>query len=296
MKRIYSILIGLLLLLPLQGQILIHSNYTLPAPPVSYYSEYDTVYDAFATPPSSAIATIQEALVYSLDTMDFAGGLSVWKRIDVLYIFASHNSTDALINWAHPGNFNADNVSATAFTTSEGFTGDGTADYISTNWIPSSDAINYTQNSATIVIYVRDAAVDPSGGYTYGYYSTTNPNITFRTRAYDENIAHWRVNSAQATYETSTNVATAGCYFIGRTGANDCDFSKNASVVEARNDRASSGLPTAELHILKANGTSVFTTHQVSIFGIINGTSTAEKTAINTVFETFMDALGKGVE
>jgi hypothetical protein len=295
MKKIYGILIGLLLLVPLQGQILIHSNYTLPAPPVSYYAEYDVVYDAFSAPPSSAIATIQEALVYSLDTMDFAGGASVWDRMDVFEVYASQNSTDALINWFNPGTFDADNVSATAFTTSEGFTGDGVADYISTNWIPSSDAINYAQNSGTIGIYLRDATTEASGGHACGYRNTgANANMVLAVND-GAGAATWRINSASAVYENSANAATAGFYLVTRRGATDSEFYKNGTSVEA-DDQASLGLPPVEFHVLKSNGTSVFTTHQVSIFFVMNGITDAEATAINTVIETFMDALGKGVE
>ena len=95
---------------------------TAPTVVVDFYDEYDPIYAAFTTKPSSTIAAYQEALVYSLDTLDFAGGASVWDRMDVFYVFANNIEANALINWVNPGTFDADNVSSTSFTAYEGFT------------------------------------------------------------------------------------------------------------------------------------------------------------------------------
>lgn len=297
MKKLLLLITVLFLLVSANGQILRYSNYTAPVPPIGddYYAEFQTVYDAFTTKPHADTATIMEAMVYSLDTMDFAGGASVWDRMDIFSVYANDDGTDALINWVNPGTFDADNVSATVFTRWEGFTGDGVADYISTNWVPSTDASNYAQNSGTMGIYIRDSNVDPNGGHTFGVYSVIDPRITLKVMYHDEASSQWAINATGGTSETTPNASVPGFYMITRRGATDSEYYKNGTSLEA-DDIASSGLPTSEIHVLKANGSATYGTHQASIFFIMNGITDAEATAINTVIETFMDALGKGVE
>jgi hypothetical protein len=296
MKRIYSILIGLLLLLPLQGQILIHSNYTLPGEPVSppdFYDEYDTVYAAFGTKPSAPYTTYQEALVYSLDTLDFTGGASVWDRMDVFYVFAANEAdNESLINWVKPGTNDADNVSSTAWAQWEGYTGDGAADYISTNFIPSSEGVNYTLDNCAVGVYLRASVAEST--WAYGADDGTN-----RSRLQARNSSGYStmfINSLSANYLYELVANSYGLFISSRTDANATVLYKGGTIVDTDTD-ASSGLPTAEFYVLNKTGVAGYSTNQASIFFVMNGiVSEAEATAINTIIEKYMDAIGKGVQ
>lgn len=294
MKRLLITILALALLLSASGQILRYNNYSSPATPPDFYDEYDTVYAAMTTKPSSTIAGYQEDLVYSLDTCDFAGGASVWDRMDFFYVFSNEVNTasEALINWNDPGTFDADNVSSTAFTAYEGFTGDGVADYISTNWIPSSDGTNYTLNSASFGIYLR-VNVDEAN-IAIGCSDGTQL-ISLRPRA--GGTATARVNSS-ATIAYNTTEAR-GLWVVTRRGANEVEMYRNGGSVATDTD-VSVGLPTKELTILAEYDYNdeiiLFSTNQVSIAFVMNQISDAEATAINTIIETYMDALNKGVQ
>jgi hypothetical protein len=299
MKKLLTLLTCLLLLTSVQGQILRYSNYQLATPPAEtpdFYDEYDTVYAAFTTKPSEAIAGYQEALVYSLDTMDFAGGASVWDRLDLFLVFAAHTNggSEALINWFDPGIFNADDPTTTQWDNLEGYTGDGTTDYISTNFAPSTDATNYTLNSASVGIYLR-TNISSTTANAFGI-----ADGTARTSLHPRNASDYYLSRINNTSGSNQNAPmggnSQGLWVITRTASNVTEAYHNGTSIDS-DVTDSNALPTAEFFILDCNGISdTFSAHQVSIFFIMNGITDAEATAINTVIETYMDAIGKGVE
>jgi hypothetical protein len=294
MKKLYGILIGLLLLTSLQGQILRYSNYTLPTPPTppaDFYDEYDTVYTAFVSKPSETIAGYQEALVYSLDTLDYWGGASAWDRMDLFYVCASHDSISGYINWVKPGTYDA-HVGTTGYTWDqyEGFTGNGTNSRIHTGWIPGTHAIHYALSSAAMGVYIRTDLLEGVAYTVAGTYGGTNgTDIQFATGP----VTQWRINSVSSVYENSV-AATPGLFIVSRTAADACALYKNGASIEAVADAVGDALPTGEVYILDiATGTA----HQVSVVfwmdGVLNAT---QADAINDIIETYMDAIGRGIQ
>src|SRR5262245_979964 len=80
---------------------------------------------------------------------DLISGLKtdgVWSKLDRLWIFAAENQPSALTDVV--ARDLATSVNSTAFSADDGYTGSG-ASYIDTNYNPTSDAINYTQNAAS---------------------------------------------------------------------------------------------------------------------------------------------------
>lgn len=287
MKRIYSILIGLLLLTSLQGQILVHSNYSAPpTPPAGYCVDYQDVLTAFGTQPHDTIKTKQNAMVYSLDSAGY------WDRMDVFYIFAAHEaSTESLINWIAPGTCDADNVSATAWTIWEGYTGDGVADYISTNYNPSVNAVNISIDNFTAGIYLRiNKQENPAvfGATSGGSYIYLVP------RDVSDGLSG-SINSA-ADIITPSSVNSSGLWLVTRTASNATAVYRNGGAFDSEAD-VSGVLVNQEITVLKRNGAATFSTNQVSIFFVMNGVVNAtEAGKINVIIEKYMDSLGRGVE
>ena len=153
MKKISIILILIIIPIIAIGQSIIRANPFYTAPQTSIYcTEYQAILSAMTTDPSNDIKDYQNTMVEAL----IAGGY--WARMDQLLITATEVNTggEALINWINPGTYDADNVDATAWTTLEGYTGDATAGYISTNLNPGDGgSYNYTLDDGTIGIYLR---------------------------------------------------------------------------------------------------------------------------------------------
>lgn len=86
--------------------------------------------------------------------------LGVWSKLDVLYSM-DNDCTDAnfaTLNWKSPSNFQLTLVNSPTWTQYEGISLDGNTQYMNTNWTPSVNAVNYTQDNCT-VFYRQENAV-----------------------------------------------------------------------------------------------------------------------------------------
>lgn len=251
--------------------------------PAEFSAEYQTVYDSFTTKPSNAIAEQQNLRV---QTQVDAG---TWAKKDIDYVFGAHTNDngEALTNWFNPGTFDAVLINAPAFVAFEGFTGDGATTNINTTWTPSTDGINYVQDSASVGVYVRNDASSTNvvGCESGGVWVNIAPDSA--------GMASTRVNSA-----TAGSVAVAdslGMYITSRLDSTDTDLYKNK--VKIKDDStASTGVPPVEMYFLGTNRAS----DQRSIYQVALGYAGAGFTQANVDDETdanevYMDFSGKGV-
>jgi hypothetical protein len=291
MKKILSLILFALLLLPLEGQGILRANAFYTASTVSYpdfCAEYDTVFAAMTTKPSTAIAISQNAMVDSLVQKGY------WERMDQLLIPATEVNTggEALINWINPGTYDADNVDATAWTTLEGYTGDATADYISTNFNPGDGgSYNYTLDDAAIGLYLRTDLKEGSSSVCGALDGTNRISLTPRLQ---DNQYLIRVNQPTAGSLAGIAGATTGLHVITRTASDAVSYYRNGGLVKTETD-ASSAIPNMELYVLRMNGSSFASAHQFSIYFVMDGIDSTDAAALNTIFETYMDAIGTGV-
>lgn len=286
MRKLFISLSLLLFLLPLNGQIGRYPFYTVTSPS-PYCIEYQAVLAAMTTDPSNDIKDYQNTMVEAL----IAGGY--WARMDQLLIPATEVNTDgeALINLINPGTYDADNVDATAWTTLEGYTGDGTADYISTNFNPGDGgSYNYTLDDAAIGIYLRTDLAE--GISVCGSYDGTN-RISLTPYATNDQY-YIRVNQPTSGVLMGAAGAATGLHVITRTASDTVSYYRNGGLVET-GTYASSAIPNMELYVLRMNGAGFYSAHQFSIYFVMDGVDSTDVAALNTIFETYMDAIGKGV-
>lgn len=254
-------------------------------PAEEFYGEYDIIYTAFSTKPHDTIANIQEALVYSLDT---AG---LWDRIDVLYVFAAHNYSDALLNWKNPGTYNATLTSFDSgdFTQWEGYDGDGTG-YISINWNPTADGVNFTINDASVGFYKRDTGTEGVTNYLFGDFGTGEARVGIGT---GPTSIQWTLS----TYDPSTKSITAanGFFVITRTASNATAAYEDGSLV-GTDSYTTNNLSSNDWQIMKAfDNEYVSSSFQISIFFTMDGTNATDNEELFDIFQAFMTALGKQV-
>ena len=72
-------------------------------------------------------------------------------------------------------------------------------------------------------------------------------------------------------------------------------YYRNGGLVKTETD-ASSAIPNMELYVLRMNGISLCSAHQFSIYFVMDGIDSTDAAALNTIFETYMDAIGTGVQ
>lgn len=287
MRRILFLFSLLFLLIPVEAQKVIRANpvYNKVATVAGgYCAEYQAVYNACSSKPGTDTANVLNTFVESAKTHGY------WAKADVIYFLAAKNSTDALLCWVDPdGDDNCTNVHATAFTQWAGFAGDGSNDYLSTNYTPSSEKVNYGATSATVGAYCR---LDKSeNGIVIGCNDGTD-KINLYPK-YTDNKFYLRLNSSVPDGGTVTN---GYGFFVGsRSGNTTTEGYRNGTTifdgVGLVHDIPVGGM----VQILADGAGSTLSTNQVS-FVFIGGLLTDQQVIdMKTDVEVVMDYLGKGI-
>ncbi|MBA7540712.1 hypothetical protein ES705_33014 [subsurface metagenome] len=256
----------------------------------AFCAEYQAVYDSFTTKPSDAEAAIWNTFVESI----VASG--EWAMLDVFYNYAVHTNGDgeALKNWKNPGTFNPTLVNAPDFGINEGFTGNGSDNYIDCNWVPSTDGVNYVRNSASQIIYIR-TDLAPGTTDVHGVHGAAdNKNCMIVPRHWDDK-AYIRINDATGISGANTN--GSGMYINTRTAAAVNKLYKNKAVL-INGTTNSIGVPTNNPYCLAGNDDNVavaFRADQVSMYAFGGGFTQTNVNNLTDAFETAMDALGTGI-
>jgi len=257
---------------------------------LGFTAEYQVIYDAFTFKPDGPIANAQDVLVDSLTTY----GGNYLSRMDQLFVFATsyNNGDEALINWVSPGTLDGDNLTGTLWTALEGYTGNGIDDDIIPNFNLNDNGVNYTLDDGSIGIYTR---LNIQGtGNSFGAYDATNRTSLSPRNTSDQYTA--RINITSGTTMQGSNTNSSGLFILTRTASNVCSLYRAGSLVETEAD-VSTAIPDAWMLILTTSGVGGFySANQASIWFIMDGVSATEAAQLDRFFETYMDAIGKGVE
>ena len=252
-----------------------------------FNDDYLAVYDAFTTKPDAATKVIQNALVVDLGTY--------WDSLDYLNVYAVHTNGDgeALIDWKLPDS-TATAVNSPTFTASQGFLFNGTTQYINSDFTASVDGVQYTQNSASAMAYIRN---NIQSNVIFGVDDDVPPprKESFLYSRFTDDKAYIMLNGDTA--EGAANVDSRGMYIISRTGASIVKLYRNKIAIINGID-TSVGLPGHSYYVGALNNDDVaasFSAYQISMFAAGAGLSQTAVTAITNAFETYMDALGTGV-
>lgn len=148
----------------------------------------------------------------------------VWAKLDLLYIFAANNSTDALLNLVGS---TTTSLSATAptFTANTGFAGNGSSATINVTGYNYSTGTNYTQNAASLFGWSTEASAD--NGFLVGNSTAFNSNISLTPFSFgsDTNAA---VNGATGV-NSSTLSTGLGLFTASRTSSTTVTLYQNAA-------------------------------------------------------------------
>lgn len=117
--------------------------------------------------------------------------IGVWNKLDVLYVFAQNGSSAfATINWKNPSANQSTLINAPTFVTDGGFKGNGTSNYIDTNFNPATQGVNYTLNNASRYFFTHAI----SGTSAFDGIMSANNNRMMR-----QSVTSHRINSLALT-------------------------------------------------------------------------------------------------
>ena len=250
-----------------------------------YNSDFQAVHDAFTTKPSSTYAGYWNTMVEEIGTY--------WDSLDVFYFYAVHTNTagEALLNWKLPGTYNATAYNTPTFTAYEGFTGNGTTQYIDCNWNPAANGVNYVQNSASMIIYVRTNVAAAGWHGTIG--NADNKNCGIRNQA---GTGAWIVTNDN-TYVNVALANSSGMFINTRTAAAVNKLYRNSTAI-INATSASTGVPTHNPYCLACNDDNVaggFRADQVACYGFGAGMSQATVTKVSDAINKCLTSMGKNV-
>ncbi|KKM71055.1 hypothetical protein LCGC14_1434530 [marine sediment metagenome] len=271
-----------------KGSVLTFEGKVLTYTPSVFGAEYQAVYDAYTTKPDAATAAIWNTCVETW----VANG--EWATKDIIYVYAAHTNGagEALINWKTPGTFDATAFNAPTFTADEGFLGNGTTQYINTGgWIPSVNGVNYLQDDASQIIYIR---TDISGNTLHGIHHSGNPSVSIIPRLVGD--AYISIND-NADLSSDVNANGSGMFINTRTASNVKKLYRNkVAIINAVT--ASTSVPILSPYCLAGNNNNVadlFRVDQVSMYAWGAGMTQTHVNNFTDPFETAMDALGTGI-
>lgn len=215
----------------------------------------------------------------------------VWAKLDVLQIYAAPTAADAVVNWKNPGTFNATLVNSPTLEVDRGITGDGASSYIKSNFIPSTNGVNFSKDSAGFHIGIKtddDSTVTDLG--------VRDPDNVVRFMARYSGNSIFNINQTSSSIITMV-VSSAGFFSVCRTAANSI-YRRRNKVAAGAGTEASSALPSKEIFIAAYNnaGSPIqYSARQYVFFALSAGLSTSESDTFADALETYLDYIGAGV-
>ncbi len=201
-----------------------------------YEPEYLALYNRYGTKPPSYIMGTENRLIKNLKSYTHSSGSgTLWSKMDVFYVLAVPNEANSLLNWVVDSN-NCSNVSSYPFTANTGYEGSGSAGYLNTNFIPSTDATNYTLNSGSLGVYILEDVAENK--------TDMGASTAFLQTRLGANNFTYLVNGGSNV----ANSDSRGLFIASRlTGASLFSFRNNDSLNSSTT--AASSLPNAAISI-----------------------------------------------
>jgi hypothetical protein len=257
---------------------------------VAYTSQYQTLYNALTTKPSSVIAVQQNLLVKTL----YDEG--IWAKYDRIFNFAQtiNSAGEALKDWIDPTRtaaFGSTGGSNPAFTALRGIQNSSVnKSFTDTQFIPSV-GVNFLQNNASIFLYVLNNAQD-NGWDIATYDGTGYSQILVRNTADGSSVA---LNGPEVI---TISANSSGLWVFNRISSTQIDVYRNGSKIGVTLTSNSAVLSTISYYLGSRHNTgasTVWSDREYAMLGFGGTLTSGEITILTNAIETYMDSNGQGV-
>jgi hypothetical protein len=237
-------------------------------------SDYQNVLN-FATSegdtlPSLAQQELQNQVVLSLKNK------GLWSKKDAFGLFATNGNVDfALICWKRLIKMTAFN--SPSFSANAGFTGNGSSSYISTNFIPATDGVNFLQDDAGISVNCSGA----DNNYIVGNSSTSNGNQRIRIGDDKDSMINGSV------FISGINLS-AGNLHLDRISSTQVVCQENTNIGSIISNNSTS-LQNNEIWLLRIS--TIEANANIKAFSARASFTETEKNDYNLIINTYLNAL-----
>jgi hypothetical protein len=240
-------------------------------------SDYQAVLD-FATSegitlPSASQQELQNQVVLSLKDK------GLWNKKDAFGLFATNGNVDfALICWKRL--IKMDAINSPSFSANAGFTSDGVSSYISTNFVPATDGVNFLQDDAGISVNCSGT----NGNYIVGTLSTSDGNIRLR----QDNNPDTQINGVLLKNDGGIDFRGGGNLHIDRISSSQISLQKEFNIETYSN--ASTGLTSQPIWLLRIKA-NIYADSNVKSFSVRSSFTEQEKDDYDTIINTYLNSL-----
>lgn len=245
-------------------------------------SEASMLIGRFSADPGVARRGLVDTLIGALK----AAGL--WAKIDVLQVYAAHDSQAAGLNWKS-ASFTATPQASPTFTADRGYAGDGSAAYVDTGFANNAAGANW-QGSSSLATYAVGVNVGGTVGASNYVFGLTGGAASVRFNPYNGTGASGRFFSGSE--QNFTNAAgRIGRYLVTRDAGGQAGY-RNGVLMAAPGVGALS-VASANLAALRTNTT--FSDSRMSFVMIGGGPAiwTATEAAdFDAAMDTYLAAVG----
>ena len=226
----------------------------------SFY--YEAAYSASATAYFNQVTSNGGSLTNAEKTYinTFIGALGTdFAEFDRLWIHGLSNSVAARTSLANPTSTMITAVNTPTFTASQGYTGNGTSSYLNTNFIPNTNGVKYTLNSASAGIYLRNINVG-----TVTDLGSNQTSISSFFQIFADRGASAEVYINDGGTSTGGAITNAKGLTVGqRTASNVQKLIKNGTVITT-NASVSTALSAFNVYLLCRNNNGVAQLYSVN--------------------------------
>lgn len=261
-----------------------------------YQSESLALFARMDVQPSEERKQLIDGLIVNFKNASLWELGAFWSGMDAFWMFAAHDQTAAPLNWIQD-DFNCTEVNSPTFVTDEGYAGNGSTSYLNSNFNPSSDAMNFTQNDASAGVYVRtnvasNLQVDMGLAEFFG-----SQTLRINPRSTTDQIQALITNAFEANAAISSITNSQGLTCVTRLNSTTIRISKNGSALgDATKNSAAFNDETVNIGAGK-DGSLVAnpSTRQIAFAFIGRGLTDNEQATLFSLVETYLDAIGAGV-
>ena len=210
---------------------------------------------------------------------------------DALYVFASEDGTNALLNLCS-SNYNATAVASPTFTSASGYAGVATGSGIDSGFTPSTaSSPNYIQNSAHIAFW---SLTDQETVNSQGVFLGSSVSAQVFPRYTDGNV-YCDVNDTQATGDRviESTPDSLGLYVCDRTSSSTLSIYKGTTLLGTASASTSSVVPDVDIYFAATNNVGVIDADpRIIAMASIGADITAAIPSIHTRFCAYLTAIG----
>lgn len=216
-----------------------------------------------------------------------------WTKLDRLWLFASQAQDQAKISLVNPLSTQITEVNTPTWTADEGYTGGATNKYINLNYTPSTSAVNYAQNSATLGFYSRTNNTETVGDM--GAEEAAGVHAAYAYARFTDGKSYMTLNDNGTTSSPPSVADSLGLFSAQRTVSTTVNFYKRGTNIGSKAE-ASTGLCNKSFFLANiSNNGAPFGSTSRQYAMAYTGSGGIDIAKLYTSIQTFLTSIGANV-